>query len=1404
MRTGEGRSFAWSNRENGRLILSLGKDSPKATPFDEAGFYLDDTCLLDGFFAAASSGEYLHAVTADYLDCAPDGARLVFSPNPPDVPPLELSIAAIHRERALWVSLEGGESNTAIGLSFSRYVPPLKWSRVEAPGQTLYLDDRGVAIASACPFTLEEAGPFSVICRPCAEEGRGGENRPSGMPFSLYCAFAGTGGQERAHPDRVASLAQGLVVGDAIGAHRKGIGDFLARRAVRTGDPVVDAACELSLVTAWTFLPPSSGSDPFSGFSFRDLASLLVGFLLPQGLYDRAREALDSLAARLAPGTDRHGTGSAPGGVERIGADAAPLFAIACWSYLEAAGDRVTFDSTRETVFGSLDAALARGCDDTGLLLHGARDTRSDGKKTFGDDRAVAVEALWQYALTLGSLMARVWGDAERETRYAEAAALARESFLRFFWDANARALADRLPSGARGTDLADFSVRPNQLFAVAVPGLLVGPMKGASRDILASIAREIATPFGVASLSPDDPLFHPKLSEEGFYGPESSRDNGPVDFRMTLLFAFCLGTEGFDSPLRDALLRNCAILLLGSPFATFLPRSIAVTAGADGDPSFDGAVPDLVATATFASVVASSRAGRADRLSLDSRTPLTSAGDEAVRGKAEVFELRDIFSLLDRAPFPERDLAPPWCGAVHVPRYLETLAGEAAFGSLAGEDRFTAALSWYFDSDRFFRASVGSLPLGALWGPDHTVFRLWAPTAREVSVVIYSSGSPELAEPRTVVPMRRLADGAETGGIWEAVVPEDLHGAYYAYSVRVHGMTRIVADPRARACGVNGVRSMVADFSRTDPERWASVQSPFVDSPNDIVAYELHVADLTASPSWIGPEALRRTYGGAALAGTSLHGVPTGFDHVRSLGVTHVQLLPVADFSSVDETRTLDEAYRAQAIGGLFNWGYDPLNASAPEGSYSADPADGLARVRELKSLVAAFARAGIGVIMDVVYNHVPSSRRHPLGLSVPGYFFRLDRCSGAGDDTASERPMSRAWIVDSLAWWLSEYRLSGFRFDLMGLHDVETMRAVEERLRAVRADVVLYGEGWDMYRGKKRGRAMVSASMLDPRKLKGFGFFNDAFRCAVKGSAFSPGAPGFVHDGSRRESVKFGLVGAVFHPQVRNAAVTGTANPNPWTDRTASSIPYVEIHDNMTLHDKLVAVEPGRDEAHYARLQRLSIALVLLAQGMPVLHAGMEFMRTKEIHPGLFPGDDSSPDALPPDAFSVPSGNVTGSFRAFSHNSYNLCDRVNALDWERCARWAQLVDYARGLVALRKEHPVFRLRTGEAVARLLSFLGESGADGATVVASDLRYPATVLAWTIRGDGTGDSWMAALMIGNVSALPVTLALPASPSGIPWRLVSDGERVFPDGAREPIASPSVTIAAKALYVYADF
>jgi pullulanase len=443
---------------------------------------------------------------------------------------------------------------------------------------------------------------------------------------------------------------------------------------------------------------------------------------------------------------------------------------------------------------------------------------------------------------------------------------------------------------------------------------------------------------------------------------------------------------------------------------------------------------------------------------------------------------------------------------------------------------------------------------------------------------------------------------------------------------------------------------------------------------------------------------------------------------------------------------------------------------------------------------LIKEFLSNGIGVIMDVVYNHVPAAQNHPLGVSVPGYYFRTASFSGAGDDTASEREMFRRYMISSLSWWLSEYKLSGFRFDLMGLHDVETMNAIATALRKIKSDVILYGEGWDMYRAGK----MVPASMLEARKLPDFGFFNDAFRCGIKGSAFNPYAAGFVHDGSHLESVKFGIVGSVYHHQVHNRRVDGTANPNPWSDRTAVSVNYTEIHDNSTLYDKLVLVESVKSEAWYERLQKMAIGLVLLSQGMPVLHAGMEFMRTKEISSSILA---ANPDLH--DLYWTQDGK-----RAFSHNTYNLGDVINGLDWMRCSEKQNLVSYVHKLIEIRKKHPLFRLQSAPEVVLSISFF---------------ELCPQVLCWVVDGCATVDSWSSVCVLVNTSSVPIRLRIPDCVNGGMWHLVTDGNYFMDDvsapaAAFDPSSVPASavpgaigngesgqqTIAAKALYLYAEF
>ncbi len=1489
---GDEKRFVWSNQDTLLFVLSLSDSRTQAGCARETGVFDGEKKILADFFLASQEGADLFLNNASHVDLLPEGAHLAFPPREDAFTETEKSgptlfVAALLHERALSFSLAGVGAGFGIGLVFPHAGPLMSWTRHEEGGITVYRDLRGLSLASKVPFDLEEEGEATVRCipRPCGVADAAGVASvadatdaadSSTESFTLYCAFAG---------DDSAALASRLAGSCALEAHGARVAEFIAEIPLTIGDTALDEAVAWARVTAWMRLAATRARLGAAWNDFRDRVLALLWYSLPSGLIDESRAELRSLASLLDRNPESPSYGNfldarglaEHGATYPTGADTASLFIIAVWEYFERTGDRVLLDEVRGAIELSVDAALDLRCDAHGFLLHGSVDAPSSSSLAPRGDRAVEVEALWYRALFLASRIAHRCGDTSRGERLGLASDALRHAFKNYFWNSRDRLLADRLPPGTRGEGLADFRVRPTHLAAVAIPGLFAGPDADIPGSVFGVVFRELATPFGLCSLSPDDPHFHPLYEKDGWYGPASSLHNGPIDVRFMPVYLASLRCVLREQDQRSgsALFCNTARLLFSSPFPGSLTRYLDAAPGDSGEPAMRGPDADIPATAGFIEAAFCDVIGFRPRLSENRLTlapnlpqgldhaetslpfgtdwtldiklerfgsgsgtggrsgyraevfwrvggdgaatdyalslpavtvppPLTVNGVLLAPGVRTMLEIADFPAKAEEQLFPARDFSPPWCGAAHLPGYLESLAARHPLAGLHGEDFFTASLAQVFDSDRFFRSNSASLFLGAIREREQTTFRLWAPTARSVTLNLYESGSNSPGEAALRVPMKRLADGVESGGVWEAILYGDLHGTYYTYTVRVHGITRETADPYARACGLNGIRSLVADFSRTDPEGWDAVTSPPVKSANDVVAYELHVADLTSHPAWNGPEHLRRTFLGASARGTAHRGFPTGFDHVASLGVTHVQLMPVFDFSSVDEGKTLDGEYRARFSKGIFNWGYDPGNYSAPEGSYSTNPSDGTVRVRELKTLIASFARAGIGVVMDVVYNHVPSSRDHPLALTVPGYYFRLERFSGAGDDTASERPMFRSWMIRSLEWWLGEYKLSGFRFDLMGLHDVRTMNEAAARLRDIRPDVLLYGEGWDMYRGRNRGHEMVSASMLEARKLPGIGFFNDAFRCAIKGSAFSAGEAGFVHDGSRRESVKFGIVGAVFHPEVHNRAVVGTANPNPWTELTASSVNYTEIHDNMTLYDKLVFVEPDRDEAHYERLQRIALSLVLLAQGMPVLHAGMEFMRTKEIPRAVIAEAEAGRIPFPGDLHRVPSGGITGAYRAFSHNSYDLSDRVNALDWDRCADKHDLVEYTRGLIALRKAHPLFRLRTASEVALSLSFIGETTPDSG-------KPSPPVLAWLIDACATVDSWESALVVCNVTSVPASFTLPPPPSDGRWHLIADGKRVLADeeseladGENGPECPREATIAAKALYVYAEF
>lgn len=541
--------------------------------------------------------------------------------------------------------------------------------------------------------------------------------------------------------------------------------------------------------------------------------------------------------------------------------------------------------------------------------------------------------------------------------------------------------------------------------------------------------------------------------------------------------------------------------------------------------------------------------------------------------------------------------------------------------------------------------------PLGALYSPDKTTFRVWAPTADAVTLNLYSRGLG--GDPAERIEMERGARGT-----WAVTLRGDLHGVFYTYSTTIHGVENAEAvDPYAGAVGANGQRGMVVDLSETDPKGWGRDRKPAFKQLTDAVLYELHVRDFTIHPS---SGAKQR---GKFLGLTERHSI----QHLKDLGVTHVHLLPAFDFVSVDETKPKKPQY---------NWGYDPLNYNVPEGSYSTNPHDGVTRIREFKQMVLALHRAGIRVVMDVVYNHTAKSHDSNFNLLVPGYYHRQDdkggfsNGSGCGNETASERAMVRRFIVDSVVHWTREYHIDGFRFDLMALHDIEMMNAIRAALDRVDRTILIYGEGWTG--GASPLPDAQRASKQNAAKLKRIAAFSDDMRDGVKGAVWDKLRPGFINgrDGME-ETIKFSVVAATKHPQVDCSKVD--YSKSPWAAEPHHCVNYVSCHDNHTLWDKLGLAEPQPlSERERIRLQKFANAIVLTSQGIAFLHAGEEFCRTKH-------GEE---------------------------NSYNLGDRINALDWRRKKKFREVFDYYRGLVALRRIRPELRLPTAAAIRKQLKFL--------------------------------------------------------------------------------------------------
>ncbi len=573
---------------------------------------------------------------------------------------------------------------------------------------------------------------------------------------------------------------------------------------------------------------------------------------------------------------------------------------------------------------------------------------------------------------------------------------------------------------------------------------------------------------------------------------------------------------------------------------------------------------------------------------------------------------------------------------------------------------------------------------LGAVYSPDSTAFRVFAPTALGVSVMLYSSRQSAAG---WEVPMSPDCDGT-----WLAVVFGDLAGICYTYRVFHGGCVKEAVDPYARALTVNGGRGVVIDPASTDPEGWAGDVRPPLAAATDAVVYEVHVRDFSISPD-SGTQHRGRYLGMSEHGTRGPGGVSTGVDHLVELGITHVHLLPIQDFASVDELSP--DGY---------NWGYDPFHFFVPEGSYSCRPECAASRVTEVKRMVQALHRAGLRVVLDVVYNHTYSTDDSPLQTIVPGYYHRTDAAgvftngSGCGNELATERPMVRKLIVDSLKYWVREYHVDGFRFDLMALIDCDTMQEIACELRAIEPSLLLYGEPWT---GGPSGLCHTRMFTAGRQRSTGIGMFNDAFRNAIKGDN-DGGRPGYATGaaGCEREIAK-GVVASIRYSD----GLSGFAQ------EPGECVNYVSCHDNLTLWDKIARSNAFDSKGDRISMDLLAQAIVLTSQGIPFLEGGAELLRTKRGH----------------------------------HNSYRAGDEVNQFEWWRKHEFREVFDYYRGLIELRRAHPAFRMTTAAQVRSALRFIPGP--------------PGTVL-FELDGNVCGDQWDFIVVIYNANRHEVEIALP--------------------------------------------
>ena len=574
-------------------------------------------------------------------------------------------------------------------------------------------------------------------------------------------------------------------------------------------------------------------------------------------------------------------------------------------------------------------------------------------------------------------------------------------------------------------------------------------------------------------------------------------------------------------------------------------------------------------------------------------------------------------------------------------------------------------------------------------YSPKSTTFSLTtSPDVKKVYVVISDNDSDTAQQ--LVKSMKRVGAGK-----WKLTVKNDLKGKYYVFSVYNQAQPSSTPGIFAKAVGVNGKRGAIVDLKDTDPEGWADVVRPELKNPCDLVIYEMHHRDFSMDLS----SGIKNK--GKFLALTE----PAAISHLRRLGVNAVHILPSFDFASIDESKP-DVAQ--------YNWGYDPLNYNVPEGSYSTNAADPKARIREFKQMVQALHKAGIRVILDVVYNHTFDINGSNFQKTYPDYFFRKNAegkysdGSGCGNETASEKPLMRQFMKESVLYWVTEYHIDGFRFDLMGVHDIETMNEIRAAVDKIDPSIYMYGEGWSA--GSCAYPQDKLAMKANARQLNGIGAFSDEMRDALRGpfsddtkGGFLAGVPG------QEESIKFGIAGAINHPQIDMTKVN--YSDKAWTNEPSQMVAYVSCHDDMCLTDRLRASIPYIGDDELIRLDLLAQTAVFTSQGVPFILSGEEMLRDKK---GV-------------------------------HNSFRSPDSINRLDWNNMKRYPQVFDYYAGLISLRKQHPAFRMGSAEEIRKHLNFL---------------NAPAGVVAYQLKDNAGGDSWKNIIVVLNSQKTPQTVTVP--------------------------------------------